>query len=80
MDKSRFFYLTCELPPVPLYPDERRENVIPQVALSELLGKFGGERETEFATPDGLLLKRYELTRLPPYLVLYYKVRVCCMY
>jgi len=29
---SPFLYLTCDLPPPPLFQDEFRENIIPQVS------------------------------------------------
>ena len=29
-----WLYLTCDLPAPPLYPDESRENIIPQVSYS----------------------------------------------
>lgn len=31
--QSPFLYLTCDLPPPPLFIDEFRENIIPQVSL-----------------------------------------------
>lgn len=31
--ESPFLYLTCDLPPTPLFTDEFRENIIPQVCV-----------------------------------------------
>ena len=31
MEETPFMYLTCDLPPAPLYPDDLQENIIPQV-------------------------------------------------
>lgn len=31
--ESPFLYLTCDLPPTPLFTDEFRENIIPQVIM-----------------------------------------------
>ena len=32
VEETQFLYLTCDLPPPPLYPDEMQENIIPQVS------------------------------------------------
>jgi len=32
VENTQFLYLTCDLPPMPLYPDELKENIIPQVS------------------------------------------------
>ena len=34
VEDTQFLYLTCDLPPMPLYPDELKENIIPQVTFS----------------------------------------------
>lgn len=34
--ESPFLYLTCDLPPTPLFIDEFRENIIPQVRKSSI--------------------------------------------
>lgn len=36
MTESPFLYLTCDLPPPPLFIDEYRENIIPQVSIPVL--------------------------------------------
>ncbi|CAH8497151.1 unnamed protein product [Dicrocoelium dendriticum] len=71
--ETKFFYLTCDLPPPPLYLDEFKESIIPQVALSSLLAKFNGVTEKEYKTHRDSIMRRFELCRLPPYLILYMK-------
>ncbi|TPP60066.1 Ubiquitin specific protease 39 and snrnp assembly factor [Fasciola gigantica] len=69
----KFFYLTCDLPPPPLYLDEFKESIIPQVSLATLLAKFNGTTEKEYKTHRDSVMRRFELRRLPPYLILYMK-------
>lgn len=121
--ESPFLYLTCDLPPTPLFTDEFRENIIPQVTivhinyigrsdcsfnvspllsdtptcnsvlrtsriqqrvrinhvlflqvnLYQLLSKFNGQTSKEYKTYKENFLKRFEITQLPPYLILYIK-------
>ncbi|KAL0281029.1 UNVERIFIED_CONTAM: hypothetical protein PYX00_002148 [Menopon gallinae] len=71
--ESPFLYLTCDLPPPPLFKDEFMENIIPQVNLFSLLTKFNGIQEKEYKTYKDNFLKRFEITVLPPYLILYIK-------
>lgn len=40
-----FLSLALDLPPAPLYLDERMQNIIPQVPLAQLLTKFNGITE-----------------------------------
>jgi U4/U6.U5 tri-snRNP-associated protein 2 len=37
-----FFFLTLDLPPMPLFTDEFDKNIIPQIPLGTLLSKFDG--------------------------------------
>lgn len=74
LDETTFMYLTCDLPAPPLYPDEMRENIIPQVPLFGILNKFNGLTEKEYKTYKDSTLKRFEITRLPPFIILYIKV------
>lgn len=67
---TSFLYLTLDLPPPPLFQDELEQNIIPQVALFDLLSKFDGTTEKEHKTASESFVKRYKLTRLPPYLIL----------
>jgi len=69
-------YLTCDLPAPPLYPDEMRENIIPQVPLFGILNKFNGLAEKEYKTYKDSTLKRFEITQLPPFIILYIKVSI----
>ena len=69
--ESPFLYLTCELPPPPLFRDEHYNNIIPQVSLFTLLGKFNGETEKEYKTYKDNIIRKFELTKLPPYIILY---------
>ncbi|VEL44186.1 unnamed protein product [Protopolystoma xenopodis] len=62
--------MTCDLPPAPLYLDEFKENIIPQVPLGNLLAKFNGLHEKEYRDST---VRRFRLQRLPPYLLLYVK-------
>lgn len=93
VSESPFLYLTCDLPPPPLFKDEVMENIIPQVknpgliyfhvlisikiiqvSLYSLLTKFNNESEKEYKTYKENFMKRFEITQLPPYLILYIKV------
>jgi len=69
-------YLTCDLPAPPLYPDEMRENIIPQVPLFGILNKFNGLAEKEYKTYKDSTLKRFEITQLPPFIILCIKVHI----
>ncbi|XP_067138279.1 ubiquitin carboxyl-terminal hydrolase 39 [Centruroides vittatus] len=73
MEKSNFLYLTVDLPPPPLYKDELKEKIIPQVPLFTILAKFNGTSEKEYRTYKDSTMKRFEITKLPPYLILYIK-------
>lgn len=34
MEETTFLYLTCDLPPTPLFKNELMENIIPQVKMN----------------------------------------------
>ena len=72
-EQVKYFYLTCDLPPPPLYKDEMESTRIPQVSLATLLNKFNGKFEKEYKTHKESFMKRFEIQMLPPYLVLYFK-------
>lgn len=74
MEEIPFMFLTCDLPPPPLFPDELRENIIPQIPLFGILNKFNGLSEKEYKTHKDSILKRFEITHLPPFIILYIKV------
>eukprot|EP00057_Strongylocentrotus_purpuratus_P000880 XP_001185686.2 PREDICTED: U4/U6.U5 tri-snRNP-associated protein 2 isoform X1 [Strongylocentrotus purpuratus] len=65
-----FLFLSLDIPPAPLFKDELEQNIIPQVPLSSLLAKFDGQTEKEYKTYKESFVKRYQLTQLPPYLIL----------
>jgi hypothetical protein len=71
--ESPFLYLTSELPPPPLFKDEFHENIIPQVSLYNILSKFNGVSEKEYKTYKDNFIKRFEITRLPKFIILYIK-------
>ena len=77
VQETQFLYLTCDLPAPPLFPDELQENIIPQVPLFQILNKFNGVQEKEYKTYKDSTMKRFEITRLPPFIILYIKVSVC---
>ncbi|KAF2176697.1 cysteine proteinase [Zopfia rhizophila CBS 207.26] len=69
-DISKFLILTLDLPPTPLFQDALDKNIIPQVPLTTILGKYDGVQPQE-------KLKnrvRYRLLHpLPPYLLFHIK-------
>uniref|UniRef100_A0AAR2LYI0 Ubiquitin carboxyl-terminal hydrolase 39 n=1 Tax=Pygocentrus nattereri TaxID=42514 RepID=A0AAR2LYI0_PYGNA len=69
MLESTFLYLTLDLPTAPLYKDEKEQLIIPQVPLFNILAKFNGNTEKEYKTYKENFLKRFQLTKLPPYLI-----------
>uniref|UniRef100_A0A2K5F3I6 ubiquitinyl hydrolase 1 n=1 Tax=Aotus nancymaae TaxID=37293 RepID=A0A2K5F3I6_AOTNA len=69
MVESTFMYLTLDLPTAPLYKDEKEQLIIPQVPLFNILAKFNGVTEKEYKTYKENFLKRFQLTKLPPYLI-----------
>ncbi|XP_067939184.1 ubiquitin carboxyl-terminal hydrolase 39-like [Watersipora subatra] len=73
VEDTQFLYLTCDLPAMPLYPDELKENIIPQVPLASILAKFNGVTEKEYKTYKESTMKRFEITKLPPYIIVFIK-------
>jgi len=71
--ESPFLFLTSELPPPPLFKDEFHENIIPQVSLYNILSKFNGQTEKEYKTYKDNFLKKFELVRLPKFIILFIK-------
>ena len=71
--ESKFFYLTLDLPSPPLFRDPLRENILPQVPLTTLLSKFNGVCEKEYKTFKGSQVKRFQVMKMPAYLILFYK-------
>ncbi|CAI5451486.1 unnamed protein product [Caenorhabditis angaria] len=71
--ETPFLYLTLDLPPPPLYRDVQLQNIIPQVPLNVLLEKFNGQVEKEYKTYKDNIMKRFELLKLPDFLIITYK-------
>lgn len=69
--KTPFLFLALDLPPPPLFQDAVETNIIPQVPISTVLAKYDGSTTRE-DTQAGVL-KRSKITRLPPFLIVYYK-------
>uniref|UniRef100_A0AAZ3Q266 Ubiquitin carboxyl-terminal hydrolase 39 n=1 Tax=Oncorhynchus tshawytscha TaxID=74940 RepID=A0AAZ3Q266_ONCTS len=69
MSESTFLFLTLDLPTAPLYKDEKEQLIIPQVPLFNILAKFNGNTEKEYKTYKENFLKRFQLLKLPPYLI-----------
>eukprot|EP00928_Gymnodinium_smaydae_P079284 TRINITY_DN63252_c0_g1_i1.p1 TRINITY_DN63252_c0_g1~~TRINITY_DN63252_c0_g1_i1.p1 ORF type:complete len:571 (-),score=140.58 TRINITY_DN63252_c0_g1_i1:103-1629(-) len=67
--KEKTLLLTLELPDEPLFKDNH--DFIPQVPLFNLLEKFNGEKPYETIAKGGESreIRRYNLRRLPPYIV-----------
>eukprot|EP00919_Chromeraceae_sp_WS-2016_P010277 GHVR01024126.1.p1 GENE.GHVR01024126.1~~GHVR01024126.1.p1 ORF type:complete len:500 (-),score=82.02 GHVR01024126.1:36-1535(-) len=68
--KQKFNFLTLDVPPAPVFRDSLDRNMIPQVPVFELLGKFDGERIQE---PLPNVLRRFSFSSLPPYLIVHIK-------
>ncbi|AQZ15143.1 SAD1 (YFR005C) [Zygosaccharomyces parabailii] len=60
--------LTLDLPPYPLFKDNRNANDLPQIAIEYLLSKFNGTQEQEVAQG----LRKYRLIKVPQYLILHF--------
>jgi len=67
---TSFLYLTLDLPSSPLFTEDGDHNIIPQVPIYKLLEKYNNVMEVEHKTYDATYLKKYEITRLPRYLIL----------
>ncbi|GAA5922306.1 hypothetical protein JCM1841_001402 [Sporobolomyces salmonicolor] len=64
-----FLFLALDLPPPPLFQDAVESNIIPQVPISTVLAKYNGARTQE----SGGVLRRFKITRLPPFLIFHIK-------
>ncbi|UZJ53335.1 hypothetical protein CBS101457_002655 [Exobasidium rhododendri] len=69
IDRTSFFLLTIDLPPLPVFQDVIEKNIIPQVAISDVLAKYDG---VTFQEARGLI-RRYKALKLPPFLIIHYK-------
>lgn len=73
-EETPYLFLSVDLPPPPLFRDEFKESIIPQVPLFQILTKFDGQTAQEHKTYKDNFLKRYEIRKLPPYLILCFRV------
>lgn len=75
LKESSFLYLTLDMPPMPLFPkkDEKGKVIQPRVSVYELLSKYNGEKQHEYKGYNENSIRKYEILRLPKYLILYYK-------
>lgn len=74
MEEKPFLYLSVDIPPPPLFRDEVKESIIPQVPLMQILGKFDGRTSQEVKTYKENFMKKYELLKLPKYLIMCFRV------
>lgn len=56
--------MALDLPQAPLFIEDSKENIIPQIPISQLLSKYLGT-----TIPGRSELKRYRIKRLPKYLI-----------
>ena len=70
-EKKKFYFLSLDVPEVPLFKDESEEMNIPQIPLQTLLKKFDGKTFTE--EKGTTVRKRIKLTKLPKYLIFHIK-------
>lgn len=69
---SHFLQLTLDIPEKPLFRDENGGLVIPQEPLSSVLKKFDGVSFWDAVSASGVTQrKKYQLLRLPNYLILH---------
>jgi len=73
VEEKPFLYLSVDLPAPPLFRDELKESIIPQVPLMQTLMKFDGVTEGEYKTYKENFMKRYELLKLPKYLTMCFR-------
>ncbi|GAB5363681.1 hypothetical protein AAMO2058_000904900 [Amorphochlora amoebiformis] len=67
---KKFIYLSLELPTSPLFKDNQDTDFIPQVPLFDLLKKFDGVTTETLKSGEK---RRFQLARLPKYLIIHYK-------
>ena len=66
-----FYFLSLDVPPVPLFKNEIERNNIPQQPIFNLLSKYNGE--TASFLPLTAESRTYIITKLPNYLVFHIK-------
>jgi U4/U6.U5 tri-snRNP-associated protein 2 len=65
---SKFWFLTLDLPPKPLFKDTSERTLVAQVPLTSLLAKYDGASQHHVVKTGER--RCYRLVRLPPYLVM----------
>ena len=66
---SPCLFIPLDLPPMPLYPDNKKEKIIPQIILYDLLDKYNNETKTFY----GKKWKKYSIWELPKILIIVIK-------
>lgn len=69
VDRTFFFLLTLDLPPLPVFQDVIEKNIVPQVPIADVLAKYDG---VTFQEARGLI-RRYKALKLPPFVILHYR-------
>lgn len=74
-DITSFLYLTLTIPSMPLFPkkDEKGKVIKPRVSIYELLRKYDGDTTHEYKSQNETAIRRYEILKLPKYLIFYIK-------
>lgn len=74
-ETSSFLYLTLNMPTMPLFPkkDEKGKVIKPRVDIYELLSKYDGTSTHEYRGQNETSMRRYQILKLPKYLILYIK-------
>lgn len=70
---SRFFHLTLQLPPSPLFSEEADNKLIPQVTLESLMSKFECQPQTLPPDHPNADEPTYHIKQLPKFLILHIK-------
>lgn len=68
VERTPFFLLAIDLPPLPVFQDVIEKNIIPQVPIAEVLAKYDG---VTFQEARGLI-RRFKILKLPPFLILHF--------
>jgi len=71
VETQPYLNLSLDIPPPPLFKDEEEKNIIPQIPIFTLFGKYDGNKITH-----NLLLqekKKYRIVKTPQYLIIHMK-------
>ncbi|KAJ5073760.1 hypothetical protein M0811_08324 [Anaeramoeba ignava] len=69
VSNTPFFFLSLDLPPLPLFPDNSKKNIIPQVPIYNLLKKYDGISFHDL--PVRREKRQYVITKLPRFLLVH---------